>query len=268
MSVEFPDTNGRPNCRRSRKALPRCSKPMFERPLLLGSTSSISGQIRVDKTTRLFAATVTFPVLLLLARAEENVLKRLDQITFPQNQPVAFVEQQFNRLLRDPVEQRGVVWLEGDGTMVMRVHAPRLEERRVEQSRLIVRRPSRPNDLEPDRAIAKAKPRYRELDVRRGRHLALWAAVQVLSGNTAAVQVHFAVSSATDEQHDDAPNQNAWALQLIPRDSSVQRELAFMRLYVSDNRLKRVYISHGAKQWRDMRFLHDVAVTAARPDGS
>ncbi len=267
MSAEFRDGIGRPDFRLWRKILLQCSRSMFERRRLRGSISSTSGQTHVDKPACLFALASTLPVQLLSAAAEEDLARRLAAIEFPLNQPVAFVEHQFNRLLREPMEQRGVVWLEGEGTMVMRVHLPRLEERRIEQSQLVIRRPSHPGDMEPDQAIAKARARYRKLDLQRGGHLALWAAVQVLSGNAAAIHAHFAVSSTTADL-DTTQSQDSWSIQLTPHDRTAQRALPFMRLYGNDDRLERVYIAHGASQWRDIQFLNDMAEASAPPDES
>lgn len=221
----------------------------------------------MDKPACLFAVTLSLPVLLLSAAGEEDLARRLAEVEFPLRQPVAFVEYQSNRLLREPMEQRGVVWLEDEGTMVMRVHVPRLEERRIEQDQLVIRRPSRPGDMEPDQAIAKARARYRKLDIRRGSHLALWTAVQVLSGNMVAIRAHFAVSSTT-EKRGAAPSQDSWSIELTPKDRTTQRELPFMRLYGSDDRLERVYITHGTDRWRDIQFLNDTIESHARPDES
>lgn len=221
----------------------------------------------MNKPACLFAVALTLPVLLPSAAAEEDLARRLAEIEFPLKQPVAFVEHQFNRLLKEPVAQSGVVWLEGEGTMVMRVHQPRLEERRIEQGQLVVRRPSRPSDMEPDEAIAKAGARYRKLNIRRGGHLALWTAVQVLSGNATTVRAHFAVSSANEERNA-TPSRGSWSIQLTPRDREVQRELAFMRLYGSDDRLERVYTALGKNRWRDIRFVNDPAKAPLRPDES
>ena len=193
--------------------------------------------------------------LLLLhfnAHAAEDAFGRLADIDFPRNERIAFVEEQKTRLLRSPMELRGEVWLEDDGTMVMRVLEPYLEERRIEAKQLVLIRPPRRSNQGPAEAIATAPRRSTPLDPSRGTHLALWAAVQVLSQDDDALRTRF-TASWLDRESDDAPS--TWGVELTPRDEAGRRHLRSIRLYGRANSLGRIRTEHGANRWRDMRLL-------------
>ena len=191
-------------------------------------------------------------LLYLDAHAAEDAFGRLAGIDFPRNERIAFVEEQKTRLLRSPMELRGEVWLEDDGTMVMRVLEPYLEERRIEAEQLVLIRPPRRSKQNPVDAIANAPRRTTPLDPSRGTHLALWAAVQVLSQDADALRTRFA-ASWLDRGSDDTPTR--WAVQLTPRDEALQRHLRSIRLYGRSNSLGRIRTDHGANRWRDMRLI-------------
>lgn len=189
---------------------------------------------------------------ILNVHAADDGFERLADIDFPRNERVAFVEEQKSRLLRNPMELRGEVWLEDDGTMVMRVLEPYVEERRIEAGQLVLLRPPRRSNRSPADAIANAPRRTTPLDPTRGTHLALWAAVKVLSQDDDALRTTF-TASWLDRDSGNAPS--GWAVELTPRDEAARRQLRSIRLYGRANSLGRIRTEHGANRWRDMRLL-------------
>ena len=217
-----------------------------------GSTSSTSGPTRVSSAFyrwRRRATGVGIAFTSLHAYGADDAFERLAEIDFPHDQRVAFVERQKHRLVRNPVELRGEVWIERDATMVMRVLEPRLEERRIEAGQLVLIRPSPRADQDPDEAIANAPRRSTSLDPSHGAHLALWAAVQVLAKDE-RLRTRFA-ASWLDRESDDG--NAAWAVELLPHDEAARRQLHSIRLYGQADRLERIRVDHGPNRWRDMR---------------
>ena len=186
---------------------------------------------------------------LLHAYGADDAFERLAGIDFPRDQRVAFVERQKHRLVRKAVELHGEVWVERDGTMVMRILEPHLEERRIEAGQLVLIRPSRRAVLDPDETTANAPRRSTTLNPSRGAHLALWAAVQVLAKDD-RLRTRFTASSLRSESDNvDA----AWAVELVPRDDAARRQLRSIHLYGRADRLERIRVDHGPNRWRDMR---------------
>ena len=194
-------------------------------------------------------------LILLHAYGADDAFARLAAIDFPRDQRVAFVERQKHRLVRKAVELHGEVWVERDGTMVMRIFEPHLEERRIEAGQLVLIRPSRravPDPeavLDPDETTANAPRRSTTLDPSRGAHLALWAAVQVLAKDDRLRTRFTAASLHSESDNVDA----AWAVELRPRDDAARRQLRSIRLYGRADRLERIRVDHGPNRWRDMR---------------
>lgn len=217
-----------------------------------GSTSSTSGRPLVNSLLRRCATGVGLSLAFLNLHAADDAFGRLASIDFPRNQRIAFVEEQKTRLLRGAMELHGEVWLEDDGTMVMRVLEPYVEERRIEAEQLVLIRPPRRGKRDPADAIANAPRRIAPLDPSRGTHLALWAAVKVLSQDGDALRTTFTASWLVRDA-DDAPSQ--WVVELTPRDEAARRHLRSIRLYGRANSLGRIRTEHGPNRWRDMRFL-------------
>ncbi len=201
---------------------------------------------------------VVAAVLALLAAApvaaDDAAWERLAGLTFPREQRVAFVERHLNRLLRAPVEQRGELWLTSDGVAVMRVHAPRLEERRIEGDRLVLRRPHRrrTGPKERDAALDKGTERRRKLNRERGAHLVLAIILDVLSGDVSELRQRF---DSTSISLDDSAEGDDWEIELVPRDPRLRSELVSVRLRGAGRRLAFLHLSRGARNWREIRLL-------------
>lgn len=201
------------------------------------------------------AVVVAVAVSLSSVHADEEALRRIGEIEFPANQRIGFTERQFSKLLRDPLVQRGVVWIDMAGHVVMRIQHPRLEERRIENDRLVLRRPARRNHTSEDEAINSARPRYRTLDRSRPMHLALWAAAQVIAGDTGALATHFDLVPGPSVPLGTEAVAAEWHVELIPRHGRARKTLPAMRLYGRDNRLEHVRIDRGEGRRYDISFV-------------
>ena len=197
-------------------------------------------------------------VLALLAAvpvaADDAAWERLAGLEFPREQRVTFVERHMNRLLRAPAEQRGELWLTSDGVAVMRVHAPRLEERRIEGDRLVLRRPHRRRSgpEERDAALDQGTERRRKLNRERGAHLVLAIILDVLSGDVRELRQTF---DSTLTSFDHSPEGHDWEIELVPRDPRLRGELVAVRLRGIGRRLAFLHMSRGGRNWREIRLL-------------
>ena len=184
-----------------------------------------------------------------------GVRQRLAEVEFAHDRPAPFVEESKVRLLRKPTKLHGVVWLERDGALVMRVLEPYVEERRIEGGQLVLIRPSPRHDQNADEAIANGRRLSRPLNPARGADLALWTARQVLSRDADALAARFAASALEPESDGAKVRDKAWAVELLPRNEAMRRELRAIRLYGESSRLERIHVDHGPNQWRDMRLV-------------
>lgn len=186
--------------------------------------------------------------------ADEAAWERLADLEFPREERVVFVELHLNRLLQAPAEQRGELWLTSDGAAVMRVHAPRLEERRIEGDRLVLRRPLRRRTAVEDRdaALDNGTERRRILDRERGAHLVLAIILDVLSGDVSELRRRFDSKSTS---LDDPAEGHAWEVELVPRDPKWRGRLAFVRLGGVGRRLAFLHLRRGARNWREIQLL-------------
>ena len=190
----------------------------------------------------------------LPAAADEAAWKRLAGLKFPREERVAFVEQHLNRLLRTPAEQHGELWLTSDGIAVMRVHDPRLEERRIDGDSLVLRRPHRRRVRAEDReaALDAGTERRRKLNRERGAHLVLAIILDVLSGDVSELRQRF---DSTSTALDDSVEGHDWEIELVPRDPRLRSELVSVRLRGTGHRLAFLHLSRGVRNWREIRLL-------------
>lgn len=198
--------------------------------------------------------------------AGEEDVRRIAALEFPVERRVAFVALQMNRLLREPAEQRGTVWIGADGALVMRIEEPVVEERRLHQGQLSLRRlPKGSSDMtlsDMNAALARAKRRTMKLDVNRSAHVAVAALADVLQGDVASLRRRFSIVAVpADGKHTDD-----WAAELVPTDPLLRKTLGRVLLHGRGVQLTALDIGHGRKRWRKIRFL-DVGTTtpAAAP---
>ena len=230
---------------------------MFEPPLSAGSTSSTSGLV----TRRRLLVFAGLPALVCAwpCLASEDYLRRIAALEFPVERQVSFVALQMNRLLRQPAEQRGVVWIAADGALIMRVEEPVIEERRLHQGELSLRRLPRRNVADVNAALARARRRTMKLDPGRSAHVPIAALADVLRGDVAALRRRFSlVDVSTDGKHADD-----WVIELVPTDAKLRKALGRVLLRGRGVHLAVLEVGHGRKKWRKMRF-QDIAKDAPR----
>ncbi len=199
------------------------------------------------------------------AVSDEAALARLAALEFPRGESIAYIERHSNRLLREPFEQRGWMWIEPDGALVMRVVEPRLEERRLARGELTLRRPSHHEGDDPELAIASSKPRRTRLNPARGAHAELLAISNVLLGQVGALRRRFTVASVAETHA--AGSADSWEVTLAPRDARLGRELVSIHLYGSRQRLTALRADRGAKGWQHLQFLSAAADIEASSSG-
>lgn len=222
---------------------------MFKPRHSAGSTSSTSGPVTNRRLTALACLLVL--VCAWPCSAGEEGVRRIAALEFPVERRVAFVALQMNRLLREPTEQRGAVWIGADGALVMRIEEPVVEERRLHQDQLSLRRLPRRNVADVDAALAQAKARSMKLDTGRSSHMAVATLADVLRGDVSSLQRRFSiVSIPTDGSHPDD-----WATELVATDARLSKALGPILLLGRGVHLTALEVGHGRKRWRKMRFL-------------
>ncbi|MGI9326424.1 MAG: LolA-related protein [Pseudomonadales bacterium] len=170
-------------------------------------------------------------------------------LQFPVEQPVAFSEQQFNPMLKKPIVSRGQVWLEADGTMVMQLQSPTVEQRRLLGDRLsLIRAAGTDQNGRPDAGIE----RHLKLNPKRSTHVVLLAANAVLSGEHGWLQQQFALSLNKPEPTANATQ--AWELLLVPIDAELRHQLSWIQLMGNASELRSLRADRGRKGWQQLEF--------------
>ena len=206
-------------------------------------------------------------------QADQDGQQRIAALEFPVEQRVPFVELQMNRLLREPVEQRGTVWIEANGALVMRIEEPLVEERRLHQGQLSLRRLTRRNmSAGLDAALEQARTRTTKLDVRRSAHLAVAALADVLRGDVESLHQRFDIDTLPASGNDE----DDWTVELVPMNAGLRKTLGLVRLHgkgihlvgfdVEQDRNGPNGAGSPSKKWRRVRFLDVGLSTTARPD--
>ena len=241
--------------------------------LLVGSISSTFGPVRKLGAVPLVASmalTCVWP-----CKADQESLHRMAALEFPVDSRVPFVELQMNRLLREPAEQRGTVWIEADGALVMRIEEPHVEERRLHQGQLSLRRLARRNmSTDLDAALEEAHARTTKLDVRRPAHLAVATLADVLRGDVESLGQRFDIGTVPASGNDE----DDWTVELVPMNAGLRKTLGLVRLHGKGIRLVGFDVeqdrndanspsnsspSSPSKKWRRVRFLDVAPSTAA-----
>jgi hypothetical protein len=172
--------------------------------------------------------------------AADTALTKLTQLVFPRDKPVNYIERQFNSLLKSPIDQQGILWIEASGALIMRVAPPAREERRLYDGRLSLKRSAR----------------IRSIRLRPGRasHAVLLAIAELLRGNAESLANQFDLSLTSNlTQGPDAAS--LWQVQLIPRNLKLQQQLASIQLQGSGDRLISMHADRGSKGWQRIEIL-------------
>lgn len=193
---------------------------------------------------------------------EGAAANRLKALVFPVGEPVSFHEQQFNPLVREPISSHGQVQLEADGTMVMTLREPRVEQRRLKDRQLTLLRPARGARAGVQAPAFSQVQRRLQLRPERATHLILLAAAALLHGEHDWLQQRFSLSVAaltdrTEGAERAVATTPTWELLLVPIEPSVRAQLSWIRLTGSDTQLQSLRADRGPKGWQQLDFFAD-----------
>ena len=170
----------------------------------------------------------------------------LQGLSFPLEKQVVFLQRHLNPMLSRATEQRGTLWLEADGGLVMQVTEPRWQERRLVDGYASMSR-----QVDNKRAPGKRTATRRvKLDESRPSHLMLLTMVALLQGDLEMLSQHFELSSITAVE--------GWTVFLIPRSAEVRAEMPRLLLYGHANRLLRFRSERGEYGWFEIAIGEDV----------
>lgn len=161
------------------------------------------------------------------AQVTPDAAKALANLHFPHDREVPFRQRQLNPLLKRTSEQQGVLSISNERGLVMRVTAPRAEERTIADGVITLTR-ARMNPRAPG---PKVLTRRMQLNPAQPGHLVLLAMEALLLGDVELLQQHFELQTITTEQ--------GWGIGLIPSDSAVRGQLSRLLLFGSAERLTR-----------------------------
>lgn len=176
-------------------------------------------------------------------------LQILHQLQFPTEQKRQFIEQQFNPMLKTPIESRGTVWITIDQTMVMELSQPRPEQRRLRGAELSLSRPRVDStDSSPD--FSRVNHRL-TLKSNKPSHLILLAAGALLQGDHQWVTDHFNLSFA--------PREADWEILMVPSAPALRQKLPWIRLTGTGDTLTGLRADRGADGWQELLFFPPAA---------
>ena len=166
---------------------------------------------------------------------------RIEALEFPVDTPVAFMETRKTRLQRKPKTQRGTLWLDADGSFVMSITEPRIEERRLSNTTLSLTRPAKKG----------SKTRSTSLDPDRGAHQLLLSIMNVLQGNVVALQKSFSLApdagaGADPDASPEVTSSPSWVLSLTPTRKKLRKQLTGLTLRGRDNELVSIRAERGS----------------------
>lgn len=179
------------------------------------------------------------------ADAPSQALQILEQLQFPTEQKRQFTEQQFNPMLKTPIESRGTVWITADQTMVMELSQPRPEQRRLRGVELSLSRP-RMDSTEGSPDFSGVNHRL-TLKPNKPSHLILLAAGALLQGNQQWVIDHFNLSYA--------PRDAGWEILMVPNTPKLQEKLPWIRLTGIEETLSGLRADRGSDGWQELAFF-------------
>lgn len=181
--------------------------------------------------------------------SHQRALQVLEQLQFSAGTVRGFSEQQFNPMLKQPVESSGRVWIDADQTMVMELVQPRPEQRRLQGDALALSRPRSKAGQAPD--FSRIHHRL-TLSPDKAAHLILLAAGALLQGNTQWVQEHFSLSRGDSQTNLDASA--SWEVLLVPRKDELRSELSWIRLSGNGSDLTGMRADRGSRGWQQLNF--------------
>ena len=176
---------------------------------------------------------------------EKDALVQLSALNFQREKKVAFIDRQHNPMLKIPLEQRGKLWIRKDGTMIMRVETPHVEERQLSENYLtLVRINSRLNESVKLPSNSENVTRRIALNSKHSSHLLLLAIAALLNNNVATLQQYFELSMS--KQND------SWKVRLVPINTELHAELSYMELSGESSNLQSLYVDKRNNGWQQL----------------
>lgn len=191
-----------------------------------------------------------------LALAADNVapdaLSVLEQLRFPPQQKMSFVQRQLNPLLAQPTQQTGLLWISAGQGLVMSVETPRAEVRTLQSDVLTMTRPrsGRPGPGPPTRT------RQLRLDPTNGDHLVLLGIQALLLGDVQTLRRLFVVESM--------PSSRGWRLRLWPTSEAARSHLRAVTLSGEGASLNHLRADYGTG--KDASSWMEIAIQAPPSD--
>lgn len=172
-----------------------------------------------------------------------NAQMLLASLTFPANQPMAFVQRQRNPLLRNISEQQGIL-SKDDAGLHMQVITPREERRTIHQGKVSLSRQRMDRRTHTLRTVTRAS----QLQIDNPTHLVLLVLEALLTGDDAFVQSHFNIALITAGR--------TWQLELKPKQPELREQLSRIQLSGYDSHLRTFRSEHGdiaeANRWMEV----------------
>lgn len=214
-------------------------------------------QHRISVCLSLIGTTLLLAGTLLAAEPPTNqAVAILENLEFPAGEPVAYEETQMNPMLKQPVSQQGFVEITTNGAFVMQVTTPRPEQRRLENGKLSLTRPSKTAlRRNPSTALANARTRTLTLNPKHGGHLVLLAITQLLSGDITALMQNFQLQSSHGKTCQFVESCEAWRIVLTPKNAKVKKRLLSIELNGVNDRLHSLYTQRSSEAWQRLTFI-------------
>jgi len=171
----------------------------------------------------------------------------LAKLSFPTETRTPFRETRSSKLLRNPAQQTGELWIAANGDFVMQILTPRQEERRLSEQRLSLTRSRTDKN-----GKLRSKQRRIKLDRTKGSHQLLLSIVDVLEGNITKLQQRFDISA---EAVTDTTNQQAWSIALTPKNSELRNDMQQLLLQGEDDKLRSLRTTRSNNGWQQIDLL-------------
>ena len=160
-----------------------------------------------------------------LAASEPNAQQLISSLAFPLDTEVAFEQSQLNPLFKRVTQQQGVMLKSAEQGLIMRVTAPRAEERRIHNGAISLTRQVRNRLTSGYRLVTQRA----QLDPHKPSHLVLKALEALLNGEHEVLQEYFELTAQTTGEQ--------WRIRLDPIDPAMQAQLSRLWFTGSGDRL-------------------------------
>ncbi len=149
-----------------------------------------------------------------LAAGDPSPQQLISSLAFPLDTEVAFEQSQLNPLFKRVTHQQGVMLKSTEQGLIMRVTAPRAEERRIHNGAISLTRQVRNRLTSGYRPVTQRA----QLDPHKPSHLVLKALEALLNGQYEVLQQYFKLTAQTIGDQ--------WRIRLQPIDPAIQTQLS------------------------------------------